>query len=66
MDVNDTPYVNSARFREFAEKVQASAKQLAESQWMRVGNGINETIEDATAIFEDGNAIQGAPASSDP
>ena len=40
-------------FREFVEQMQASAKQLAESQWMRVGRGINETIEDATAVFED-------------
>lgn len=40
-------------FREFIEQMQASAKQLAESQWMRVGRGINETIEDATAVFED-------------
>ena len=40
-------------FREFVEQMQASAKQLAESQWLRVGRGINETIEDATAVFED-------------
>lgn len=40
-------------FREFVEQMQVSAKQLAESQWMRVGRGINETIEDATAVFED-------------
>ncbi|MFK7846079.1 MAG: hypothetical protein AB8G77_12340 [Rhodothermales bacterium] len=39
-------------FREFVEQMQASAKQLAERQWMRVGRGINETIEDATAVFE--------------
>ena len=40
-------------FREFVEQMQTSAKQLAESQWLRVGRGINETIEDATAVFED-------------
>jgi len=40
-------------FREFVEQMASSAKQLAESQWLRVGRGINETIEDATAVFED-------------
>ena len=40
-------------FREFVEQMASSSKQLAESQWLRVGRGINETIEDATAVFED-------------
>jgi regulator of replication initiation timing len=40
-------------FRDFASQLAEQAKQAAESQWLKVGNGINESIEDATAVFDD-------------
>lgn len=43
-------------FRDFVEQVAEQARRSAESQWMKVGRGINETIEDATAAFEDKKA----------
>ena len=45
-----------AWFRDFVEQVAEQARRSAESQWMKVGRGINETIEDATAAFEDKKA----------
>jgi DNA repair exonuclease SbcCD ATPase subunit len=40
-------------FRDFASQFAEQAKQAAESQWLKIGNGINESIEDATAVFGD-------------
>lgn len=43
-------------FREFVTQLTEQTKQIAESQWLKVGRGISQSVEDATAIFEDRRA----------
>jgi chromosome segregation ATPase len=43
-------------FRDFVTQMSEQARQTAESQWFKVGKGINESIDDATAAFEDRKA----------
>lgn len=39
-------------FREFVTLLLEQTREVAERQWPRVGRGINESIKDATMVFE--------------
>lgn len=39
-------------FREFVTLLSEQTREVAERQWPKVGRGINESIKDATMIFE--------------
>lgn len=39
-------------FREFVTLLSEQAREVAERQWPKVGRGINESIKDATMVFE--------------
>jgi|26BtaG_2_1085354.scaffolds.fasta_scaffold00972_12 chromosome segregation ATPase len=43
-------------FRDFVTQLTEQTQQIAESQWLKVGRGINQSVEDATAVFEDRRA----------
>jgi len=43
-------------FRDFVTRLSEQTREAAESQWFKVGRGINESINDVTAIFEDREA----------
>ncbi|WP_144780519.1 hypothetical protein [Marinobacter maritimus] len=43
-------------FRDFVTRLSEQAREAAEAQWFKVGRGINESIKDATVIFEDRQA----------
>lgn len=45
-----------AWFREFVTLLSEQTQEAAESQWSKVGRGINESIKDATMIFENRQA----------
>lgn len=43
-------------FRDFVTQLTEQTRQTAEAQWFKVGRGINQSVEDATAAFEDRRA----------
>jgi regulator of replication initiation timing len=43
-------------FRDFVTRLSEQARAAAEGEWSKVGRGINESIKDATVIFEDRQA----------
>jgi uncharacterized coiled-coil protein SlyX len=43
-------------FRDFVARLLEQTREAAENQWPKVGKGINESINDATVIFEDRQA----------
>jgi uncharacterized coiled-coil protein SlyX len=43
-------------FRDFVTRLSEQTREATESQWFNVGRGINESINDATVIFEDREA----------
>lgn len=45
-----------AWFREFVTRLSEETREAAESQWSKVGRGINESIKDAAMIFENRQA----------
>jgi len=43
-------------FRDFVTRLSEQTREAAESQWFKIGRGMNESIKDATVIFEDRQA----------
>jgi len=43
-------------FRDFVTLLSEQTREAAEGQWFKVGRGINESINDATVVFEDREA----------
>ena len=43
-------------FRDFVTRLSEQARAAAEGEWSKVGRGINESINDATVVFEDREA----------
>ena len=49
---SDTTAPMPAWFSEFVTLLSEQTREFAETQWPKVGRGINETIKDATIVFE--------------
>ena len=43
-------------FRDFVTRLSEQTREATEGQWFKVGRGINESINDATVVFEDREA----------
>jgi chromosome segregation ATPase len=53
---SESPLPMPAWFREFVTLLSEQTREVAERQWSKVGRGINESIKDATIIFENRQA----------
>lgn len=53
---SESPSPMPAWFREFVTLLSEQTREVAERQWFKVGRGINESIKDATIIFENRQA----------